>query len=188
MKKLTPEQWQLAEQYLPFTYKLIGEWFQKYKGYGYDAVHDAAITALIKSARNWDENRGLSFFSMLTLSVRNEMFKIPRFFNAHMRKGGTISLDTPLSSDDESLTIIDTLGAPDQYPVIETDYMNYIKKSLFVLTYREKKCILENYLQGKSQEEIGADIGVSQMQVSRIIKKGLIKMRGYLNEQGVKHA
>lgn len=188
MKKLTPAQRDLAEQYLPFTFKMIAEWAKKYSGYGYDAVHDAGITALLKTARNWDENKGSSFFSILALSITNEMYKIPRYFNAHKRKGVILSLETPLSADDESLTIKDLLGEHDDYPVFNEDYMKFIKKSLFILTEREKKCILDNYFEGKRQEDIAADIGVSQMQVSRIIRKALVKMREYLQSEGVQSA
>lgn len=188
MKKLTPAQRDLAEQYLPFTFKRIAEWAEKYSGYGYDAVHDAGITALIKTARNWDESKGSSFFSILDLSITNEMYKIPRYFNAYKRQGVVLSLETPISSYDESLTIKDLLGEPDEYPVFNEDYIKFIKKSLFILTEKEKKCILDNFLEGRRQEDIAADIGVSQMQVSRIIRKALVKIREYLQSEGVQSA
>ena len=46
------------------------------------------------------------------------------------------------------------------------------------LTDRECRIIKERYFKGRTQSEIAEEIGVSQVQISRIEKKALLKMRG----------
>lgn len=54
----------------------------------------------------------------------------------------------------------------------------FIKEALGKLSERESRIIIERYYHGKTQSEIAAEIGVSQVQVSRLEKKALIRMRG----------
>ena len=46
------------------------------------------------------------------------------------------------------------------------------------LTEREKEIILLRYFRGKTQSEIAKIIGVSQVQISRIEKKAIERIRG----------
>lgn len=53
----------------------------------------------------------------------------------------------------------------------------FIKESLKQLSDRERNIIIMRYFRGKTQSEIAALIGVSQVQISRIEKKALQRMR-----------
>ena len=52
---------------------------------------------------------------------------------------------------------------------------------LEALDEKEKKLIEMRYFQDKTQSEVAACMGISQVQVSRLEKKILFKMRGFLN-------
>lgn len=165
--RLTPEQAQLAQEYLPFTYWLVSKFYKKYGMFGYDAVYDAAINALIKSARLYDESRGANFKTFLTFATENEMYKVVRDANAKKRTGKVISFDAPVEDD---LTLLDMIGTDDTYHFFMNDAASE-------LTEREKEAVYMKYVEGKSQTEIGEHFEVSQVHVSRIIRKALAKMR-----------
>jgi RNA polymerase sigma factor (sigma-70 family) len=169
--KLTPEQAQLAQEYLPLTLWLVGKHYGKYKYFGYDAIYDAAITALMKTSRTYDETRGAKFGTFLTFAVEKELFRMVRDANAKKRKGRVISFDVVFDDDSvEDLTLLDMIGKDDNYPVFMNDATSE-------LTDREKEAIYLKYVEEKSQTEIGERLGVSQVHASRIIRKGLNKMK-----------
>lgn len=58
-----------------------------------------------------------------------------------------------------------------------------VNKSLEILSERERKIITMRYFMGKTQSKIAEIIGVSQVQISRIEKAALIKMRSYLENE-----
>ena len=53
----------------------------------------------------------------------------------------------------------------------------FIRQMLGQLNERERKIIIMRYFRGKTQNEISKEIGVSQVQISRLEKKALEKMR-----------
>lgn len=165
--RLTPEQAQLAQEYTPLTFWLIRKLYPKYKQFGYDAVYDAAITALIKTARSYDESRGANFKTFLTFVTGKEMSKVVRDANAKKRTANVMSIDAPVEDD---LTLLDMVGTEDTYEFIMNDVASE-------LTEREREAIYMKYVEGKSQAEIGQELGMSQVHASRIIRKGLAKMR-----------
>ena len=57
------------------------------------------------------------------------------------------------------------------------------KQAIAGLTDRERRILSLRYLEGQSQGQIGAVIGVSQMQVSRLLRELLSKLRVALNDE-----
>ena len=57
-----------------------------------------------------------------------------------------------------------------------------ISKALELLDERERKIIIMRYFAGKTQSKIAQIIGVSQVQISRIEKSALQKMRNYIDQ------
>lgn len=165
--RLTPEQAQLTQEYLPLSLWLVGKFYKKYKYYGYDAVYDAAINALIKSAKGYDETKGANFKTFLTYVTENEMARIAIRANAKKRKAIVLSIDAPVEDD---LTVLDMIGTEDTYRIFMNDAASE-------LTEREKEAIYMKYVEGKNQTEIGEHFGISQVHASRIIRKALKKMR-----------
>ncbi len=82
--------------------------------------------------------------------------------------------------DDENLSLMNILeGENITEKVIDKIY---IKESLDALTDREKNIINLRYYKGKTQSDIAKLMGVSQVQISRLEKKALLKMRQVLED------
>lgn len=95
-----------------------------------------------------------------------------------------ISLDTPLSSEEDSSRIGDLIGSQkDDYQALEN--LLDLQAVLVHLKEEEKTVLFLTYNEGQSQRNIAQQLGISQMSVSRIQKRALEKLRGYLSEDGM---
>ncbi|MEH7381180.1 SigB/SigF/SigG family RNA polymerase sigma factor [Bacillus sp. JJ1533] len=88
----------------------------------------------------------------------------------------TQSIDTPINSDSEGKTIIETVGRQDKAYEKTLKKLD-VKKALHVLSTREKRILYYTYIKEKSQKETGKIVGVSQMHVSRIQRIAIKKLR-----------
>lgn len=90
---------------------------------------------------------------------------------------GVASLDKPCGIDDkgeEKGTFADVLIPPYEEDFDTNIYIEYL---LSVISEREKYVIEEIFYNNRSQQQVASQIGVSQMQVSRIMRKALEKMK-----------
>jgi RNA polymerase sigma-B factor len=87
------------------------------------------------------------------------------------------SLDTPVPSDgDDGSTYLDTLGeGDDRFDMIE--YRSVIDSTMQALPERERQVLALRFHADMTQSEIAARIGVSQMHVSRLIRRALVRLR-----------
>jgi RNA polymerase sigma-B factor len=94
----------------------------------------------------------------------------------------TRSLSQPLGfdgSDDE--TMQDVLGESDSgYSEVEDSVL--VEAGLTALDERERRIVELRFFEGLTQSEIAARIGISQMHVSRLLRRALVTMRGRLEE------
>lgn len=81
--------------------------------------------------------------------------------------------------ENSDITLMEKIPGEDKSENIveKIDLSNAMKK----LTPREKKIIFMRYFQDKTQSEVAAAIGVSQVQISRIEKRVLENMRKYIS-------
>jgi RNA polymerase sigma-B factor len=87
----------------------------------------------------------------------------------------SVSLDVPRFSDEpEAATLGDSLGAEE--PGFDQVDSQLAVESVANLTDREHRAIELRFSEGLTQYEIAERLGVSQMQVSRVLRKGLAKM------------
>lgn len=86
----------------------------------------------------------------------------------------TLSLDAPRRREDmESVPMIETVGEPEEgYDRVEVQ----LAAEKAPLTERERTVLLLRFEDDLKQREIGRRLGVSQMQVSRIMRKALHKI------------
>ncbi|UUZ81557.1 sigma-70 family RNA polymerase sigma factor [Paenibacillus sp. P26] len=92
-----------------------------------------------------------------------------------------VSLDTPLSSEDNGSTIGDVIGDPsDAYLQVENRLA--LEEALTHLKPEEQKVLHLAYVEGQSQRTIAQQLNVSQMSVSRIQKRALDKLKAYFKE------
>jgi RNA polymerase sigma-B factor len=88
----------------------------------------------------------------------------------------TASLDHPVGDDEQGARLGELLGRDD--PGFELTIDRQVLKTLVAkLAERDKKILLMRYFRGMTQAEIGAELGVSQMQVSRLLTRILGELR-----------
>ncbi len=95
-----------------------------------------------------------------------------------MRALGAVSLDAPRGSDaaDEEGSYADALGAEDErFDLIERGAP--LVKALRVLKPREREMLRMRFYEDMTQRQIAENLGVSQMQVSRMLKRCLEQLR-----------
>ncbi len=88
-----------------------------------------------------------------------------------------ISLDAPPpSAEDEAMTYGDALGRDDErYELIELDAT--VSAALAQLPARERRILHMRFVEDLTQTEIADEVGVSQMQVSRLLRRSLDQLR-----------
>ena len=96
----------------------------------------------------------------------------------------TLSLDAPDSSEDSALSMIDVIGGDDE-ALEHVENRETIKPLLEGLDPREKHILTLRFFKGMTQSQIAAEIGISQMHVSRLLARTLLKLRSSLAETGV---
>jgi RNA polymerase sigma-B factor len=93
------------------------------------------------------------------------------------RAYSTDSLDAPAGSDDdESATLGSRIGQADQ-ELAKAEQRTLLAGLMDVLSDREVEILRLRFEEDLTQAEIGKQVGVSQMQVSRLIRAALDKMR-----------
>jgi RNA polymerase sigma-B factor len=88
----------------------------------------------------------------------------------------TLSLDVPESGDDESPAVADSLGSEDE-ALEGVEYRESLKPLLERLPPREKKILLLRFFGNMTQSQIAAELGISQMHVSRLLARTLAQLR-----------
>jgi RNA polymerase sigma-B factor len=89
----------------------------------------------------------------------------------------TRSLDAPApTEDDEGRSYADTMGRPDERFALIED-CGTVSVALRTLPVRERRILHMRFLQDMTQSEIAEQIGVSQMQISRLLRRALHDLR-----------
>ena len=90
------------------------------------------------------------------------------------------SLDAPLTDGGDAGTLEDVLGCED--PSLETTLeMEAVWEHLGELPEREQKMLMMRFYGNMTQTEIGDQLGISQMHVSRLLAHALGYLRDRLN-------
>lgn len=90
------------------------------------------------------------------------------------------SLDRPV--DDDEPTLLPVL-ADEEVGYASLERGSVVRQGLEALDERERRIVVLRFLRGMSQAEIAAEVGISQMHVSRLLRKALETMRGRIEEQ-----
>jgi RNA polymerase sigma-B factor len=94
-----------------------------------------------------------------------------------------VSLDAPDTGDDDSPAVADSLGTTDD-ALEGVEYRESLKPLLEKLPPREKKILLLRFFGNMTQSQIAAELGISQMHVSRLLARTLASLReGLLSEE-----
>jgi RNA polymerase sigma-B factor len=93
----------------------------------------------------------------------------------------TLSLDATDDSEDGGVSMLEMMGLDDE-ELEQIEIRESIKPLLEALPSREKRILLLRFFKNKTQSEIAAEIGVSQMHVSRLLTRTLDQLRASFQE------
>jgi RNA polymerase sigma-B factor len=96
----------------------------------------------------------------------------------------TLSLDaSDDGGEDGGISMLELMGLDDAQ-LEHVEIRESIKPLLEALAPREKQILLLRFFKGRTQSQIAAEIGVSQMHVSRLLSRTLDQLRTSLRDQG----
>ena len=103
------------------------------------------------------------------------------------RRTTTISIDQIIGSDDNSISLVEKIEDESQKEAFNS-YENrmILDDAIRKLEPLEQKLVVLNYYEGLNQREISEKLGISQMQVSRKLKKALSKLFEVISRKGLK--
>jgi RNA polymerase sigma-B factor len=91
-----------------------------------------------------------------------------------------VSLESDRNSDgSDSFSILDYIGEDDQFLLVVDDRAT-LAAALKFLAPQEQHVLYLRFFQGLTQTEIAGELGISQMQVSRLLRKTLRTLREHL--------
>ena len=94
-----------------------------------------------------------------------------------------VSLDAPDGGDEDAPAVADTLGIHDE-GLEGVEYRESLKPLLERLPAREKRILMLRFFGGMTQSQIAAELGISQMHVSRLLARTLAQLRrGLLTDE-----
>jgi RNA polymerase sigma-B factor len=98
----------------------------------------------------------------------------------------TASLDAPLGAGDgeESFTVADTVGADDERIGLLVE-CEALRGLIAELPERERRILHLRFYQELTQAQIGTELGISQMHVSRLLARTLERLRIAVLDEGV---
>ncbi len=86
------------------------------------------------------------------------------------------SLDAAVGPDDDAAVLADTIG--DEDPAFQTvEYGEAIQRTLALLPERERTILNLRFVEDLTQSEIAERVGISQMHVSRLLRRALDAVR-----------
>ena len=95
----------------------------------------------------------------------------------------TLSLDASDDGDHGSSSMLDAIGVED-INLEQVEVRESLKPLLDGLDVREKRILLLRFFKNMTQSQIAAEIGVSQMHVSRLLNRTLEQLRASLQDDG----
>jgi RNA polymerase sigma-B factor len=92
------------------------------------------------------------------------------------------SLDAPIDSDDAgSTSFAEQLGGEDEH-LENLEYRASLAPEMAKLPERERRILYLRFFRGMTQSEIAERLGISQMHVSRLLNRTLVRLREALEE------
>jgi RNA polymerase sigma-B factor len=90
-----------------------------------------------------------------------------------------VSLDAPEGGDSDAPSVADSLGMTDD-ALEGVEYRESLKPLLEQLPPREKRILMLRFFGNQTQSQIAAELGISQMHVSRLLARTLAQLRAGL--------
>jgi RNA polymerase sigma factor (sigma-70 family) len=172
----------LFKQVDKFIHERCHSWFITAKSYRveYDELRSIAIMQFMDVVNNFDFTKEVKFVSVLGRYIDFRFNKLVyREYKKHLRDE---SLNTVIEGDnshkDSVTTMLDLLI--DEDINIEEDYITLVEtqktndalsKAISSIAEKDLKILSDYYIRHKTQKEIGEQMGVGQMSISRYLKR-----------------
>ena len=113
----------------------------------------------------------------LTVAELSKQLNVPAedITAALASRTGALSLDAPTDEDGADLQTF--LGSADANTEQDALRRAELRELFAVLSERERQVLFLRYFRDRTQSEVGQRLGLSQVQISRIEKKALLRMR-----------
>ena len=113
----------------------------------------------------------------LTVAELSSLLQVPSedITAALASRTGALSLDAPTDEDGADLQTF--LGSADANTEQDALRRAELRELFAVLSERERQVLFLRYFRDRTQSEVGQRLGLSQVQISRIEKKALLRMR-----------
>ena len=113
----------------------------------------------------------------LTMAELSSLLHVPSedITAALASRTGALSLDAPTDEDGADLQTF--LGSADANTEQDALRRAELRELFAVLSERERQVLFLRYFRDRTQSEVGQRLGLSQVQISRIEKKALLRMR-----------
>lgn len=103
------------------------------------------------------------------------------------RRTTTISIDQIIGNDDNSISLVEKIEDESQSEAFNSHENRIIlNEAISRLDEIEQQLIILNYYEGLNQREISEKLNISQMQVSRKLKKAISKLFEIISKKGLK--
>ncbi|GED34014.1 sigma-70 family RNA polymerase sigma factor [Brevibacillus centrosporus] len=152
----------LVRNTLPFVHHILKNYYPP-AGFDYDDLYQVGCIGLVKAAKKFDPSFGIKFTTYAGHFIENELRRMIRTQKAVKRSGDVFSMDG--TGDEEEGSLADLLA---NFDSVEEEVE---AKLLFSELMRQDPDITMLALQGYTQKEIGSKLGISQVHVSRKIRK-----------------
>ena len=167
------QEWQLLVlENLRLAYKI--SWKYRDSGMDMDDIQAVAILGLTKAARAFDVEKGYTFATLAVPTITNEINYALRNYRKH-RDCVPLELKIPNKEGD-------TCMLQDLIPTYEKGFED-VENSILIpallqaVSQRERQIIILAIFNEKSQVDVARIMGISQPQVSRLMRSGVRKMR-----------
>lgn len=168
---------------------VMGELRRHFRDKGWDVRPPRRLQELRSRIRRVEEELGQTLGRAATAQEVAAALKVPREEVDEARAAAvgysSVSLDGPPTGSDEGLSWGDML--PDQSGPEDGDLLGSLAVGplLSALPARDQRILALRYYGGWTQQQIAQDIGVTQMQVSRLLTQALARLR---RSAGIDHA
>lgn len=176
------------EEHILLCKSIVYKMRKKYsilKLYDIEDLFSIAYLEMVKASKKFDESSGYAFSSLATKYITNAFYKvldreknvdIMTIRNQNAAKV-IVFLDQNVLNGDGKPTPIGEL-IPDENNEIDKVISNtLLKKCISILSDKEKKIIYLYYYYGMKQSDIGKLFNLTQVQISRIIRKSIANMQ-----------
>ena len=156
---------------------------RKYLNSGEDVEDLAGIAriGMIKAIKSFDPSKGVKFSTYASRCMTNEILM---YFRKEKKHKSNISIEQPLSYDGEGneMKLGDLVDSGDDIlgEIVEREEIIRLRQAVEQLSGRDRVIIEEMYFKGKTQKQVSELLGLSQSHISRIGKKIIEKIKGYL--------